>query len=229
MARSIRRPLVVIAHPSSDSFAHANLAAVCAGFEHAGAHVDVIDLYREGFRSAMSLEERIAYDSDQPILDPQVLDYTERIAAADALVFVYPTWWSSLPAILKGFLERVLVPGVGFRFNPETGRIRPALTNIRRIVGVTTYGSPRTYVAAINDNGRRTLTRTLRLSAGISTRVTWLGLYTINATTEQQRAAFLHSVAAKMARLAGARTPIPDDLGIVAPPDPDPAPTESQS
>ena len=43
------------------------------------------------------------------------------------LVFVYPTWWSGLPAILKGWLERVMVPGVGFVFDEQTGKVRPGL------------------------------------------------------------------------------------------------------
>ena len=51
------------------------------------------------------------------------------------MVFVYPTWWSGLPAILKGWLDRVMVPGVGFRFD-EQGKVKPGLHQVRRIVGL---------------------------------------------------------------------------------------------
>jgi putative NADPH-quinone reductase len=115
-------------------------------------------------------------------------------------VFVYPTWWSSLPAVLKGWLERVMVPGVAFVFNAD-GKVRPGLTNVRRIVGISVYGSPRAYVKLVNDNGRRTITRALRLNTGLRTRSSWLGLYAIDNSTAPQRAAFLDRVERKMRSL----------------------------
>ena len=112
----------------------------------------------------MTPDERRAYHGDEPILDPVVARHAEIVTAADALVFVYPTWWSGLPAILKGWLERVMVPGVGFRFDERTGKVRPGLGQMRHLVGISTYGSPRSYVRFVNDNGRRIITRALRLS-----------------------------------------------------------------
>ena len=67
-----------------------------------------------------------------------------------------------------------MVPGVSFRFDERTGKVKPALGNVRTIVGISTYGSPRTYVWLTNDNGRRILTRALRMSCGIRTRTRWL-------------------------------------------------------
>ena len=69
-----------------------------------------------------------------------------------------------------------MVPGVGFRFDERTGKVKPGLGHVRRIVGISTYGSPRSHVLAVNDNGRRILTRALRMSCGLRTRTTWLGL-----------------------------------------------------
>ena len=152
----------------------------------------MIDLYADGFRAAMSLDERIAYHSDEPILDPQVADHAGRLQRAGIVVFVYPTWWSGLPAILKGWLERVMVPGVGFRFDEQTGKVRPGLQHVRRIVGISTYGSPRRYaVLFVNDNGRRMLTRALRMSCGLAHPDAWLGLYGMDTTTVDDRTAFL--------------------------------------
>lgn len=162
--------------------------------------MDTLDLYAVGFRAAMSAAERAAYHGDRPVLDPQVADGIERLRAAQVLVFVYPTWWSGLPAILKGWLERTMVPGVGFVFN-ERHQVRPGLTHVRRIVGISTYGSPRAYVAAINDNGRRTICRALRMSTGIGARTTWLGLYALDKRSDQDRRAFLRRIDERMARL----------------------------
>ena len=193
--------LLVIAHPCTDSFTHAASRAAIAGLERAGHDVDTIDLYADGFRAAMSREERIAYHTDEPICDDQIRDHAERVCGAELLVFVYPTWWSGLPAILKGWLERVMVPGVGFCFDERTGKIRPGLEQVRRIVGISTYGSPRRYILAVNDNGRRMLTRALRMSCRARTRTTWLGLYAMDTTTDDDRRGFLDRVEQRMALL----------------------------
>jgi hypothetical protein len=74
-------------------------------------------------------------------------------SARRALVFVYPTWWSGLPAILKGWLERVLVPGVGFVLDERTNKVRPGLGQVRHLVGISTYGSPRSYVRSSTTTG----------------------------------------------------------------------------
>ena len=99
------------------------------------------------------------------------------VGRAGLLVFVYPTWWSGLPAIMKGWLERVMVPGVGFRFNERTGKVEPGLGHVRRIVGISTYGSSRAYVR------RRERQRPAHDHPGaadvvrIARPTDWLGLY----------------------------------------------------
>jgi len=197
------RALVVIAHPCNDSFTHAAAAAAVTGLQHHPEvdTVDVIDLYEVGFRAAMSRDEHGAYHEDEPILDPQVADHVTRVQAADILVFAYPTWWAGPPAVLKGWLERVMVPGVGFVFDERSGKVKPGLTNVRRIVGISTYGSPRPYVKLVNDNGRRTLTRAMRMSCGWQSRTSWFALYTIDSTTDDERRAFLGRVEAKMGKI----------------------------
>lgn len=192
--------VVVLAHPNDDSFNHALAARATAGLEAAGHQVHVLDLYALGVRAAMSAEEHAAYHSDDPVLDPLVAEHAALVKAADALVFIYPTWWSSMPAVLKGWLERVMVPGVAFVFD-DKGKVRPGLSNVRHIVGVSTYGSPRAYVKFVNDNGRRTLTRALRLNTGLRTRRSWLGLYAIDTATAEQREKFLARVEHKMRAL----------------------------
>jgi putative NADPH-quinone reductase len=192
--------LVIVAHPCADSFTHACAATAEHSLRQAGHHVDVVDLYAAGFRVAMSAEERAAYHGDEPIVDPLVGEHAALVRSAEWLVFVYPTWWSGLPAILKGWLERVMVPGTAFSFD-ERGSIRRELTQVRRIVGISTYGSPRPYVAAINDNGRRVLTRALRLTCGIRTRTTWIPFYAIDTATDAQRAEFLSAIDLRLARL----------------------------
>jgi putative NADPH-quinone reductase len=193
--------LVVVAHPSTESYCHALAARAAAGLTAAGHDVAVVDLYALGVRPAMTAEERHAYHGDHPILDPLIDDHAALVRRAEVLVFVYPTWWSGLPAILKGWLERVMVPGVGFFLDERTNKVRPALRQVRHIVGISTYGSPRTYVRLVNDNGRRVLTRALRLSCGFRARTRWLGLYAIDTSTAERRTEFLAHVEHRMADL----------------------------
>jgi putative NADPH-quinone reductase len=193
--------LVVVTHPCDDSYTHACARAAQAGLARGGHVVDCIDLYAAGFRAEMSLEERLVYETDDPILDPMVRDHAERLKRAEAIVFVYPTWWGGLPAILKGWLERVLVTGVGFTLDPRTKKVRPALKQIRRIVGVSTYGSPWLYIKVMNDNGRRILTRALRMSCGWRTRTEWLALYALDTADAEARHEHLQRIESRMARL----------------------------
>ena len=192
--------VVVLAHPNSDSFSHAIADRACAGLRGAGHDVHMLDLYAQGFRATMSLDDHAAYHGDQPAIDPMVVDHCALVMRAEALVFIYPTWWSSLPAILKGWLERVMLPGVAFVFD-DKGKVRPGLTNVRRIVGISTYGSPRSYVRLINDNGRRTITRALRLNTGLRARTSWLGLYAIDSAAPIHRSEFLDRVEQRMRSL----------------------------
>jgi len=193
--------LVIVAHPCGDSLTHALAARAEAGLRTAGYEVALLDLYALGFRAAMSEAERTSYHEDQPILDPIVAEHADLIKRTTVVVFVYPTWWSGLPAILKGWLERVIVPGVGFRFDERTGKVKPGLGHVRRLVGISTYGSPRSAVRLINDNGRRTIARALRLSCGVRTRTQWLGLYSVDNSTKSERQDFAASVERTMASL----------------------------
>jgi len=192
--------LVLVAHPQGTSFCHAIAARACDALESAGHEVVLLDLYALGFRTAMTREERLAYHTDQPILDPMVLEHGQLLKKSQALVVVYPTWWSGQPAIMKGWFERICVPGVGFSFD-EKGRLRRGLGNLHRLVGISTYGSPWLYIKLINDNGRRLISRTLRINTGWLRRTKWLGFYSTDSSTLEDRDRFLQRVERTMKRL----------------------------
>ena len=193
------RALVVIAHPDGNSLCHAAARRAVTGLERAEHHVDVIDLYAQGYRAAMSLPERLAYESDDPISDPLVAEHAELLEQAQVLVFVYPTWWSGLPAILRGWFERTMVPGVGFHLDPDTNKVRPGLGHVRRIVGISTWGSPRPYAWLVNDNGRRVISRALRMSCGLRTRTRWIACYGLDRPDHTRDATFLDRVERRLA------------------------------
>ncbi len=193
---------MVTANPDPAGFTHAAAAAARRGMQRAGHHVVTLDLYALGFAPAMSAPERAAYHEATPLIDPLTIEHAELLRRSQALVFVYPTWWSGPPAILRGWLERVFVPGVAFYFD-EHGKVRPGLSHVRRIVGISTYGSPWRHVKLLQDGGRRMLLRALRLNCGWRASTRWLALYSIDTATAAQRTAFLQRVEQKMARLDG--------------------------
>lgn len=193
--------VVVLAHPSAGSLNHAAFDTAVTSLTMAGHHVTALDLYAIEYPALMSFDDRHAYHGDTPIINEMTLQHASAVKAADTLVFIYPTWWSSLPAILKGWLEKVMAPGIAFVFDEATGKVKPGLKNVRRIIGISTYASPLLAVKAANDNGRRTLLRALRLCTGVRTRSKWIGLYSVPASTHEQRTAFLSKIDAAMAAL----------------------------
>lgn len=170
------RILVVLADPDPVGICHRMASRLDDCLRASGHVVTVRDLCAEGFVVSMSSAERAAYHGEEPVLDPMVRDHVAEVTASEALVFVYPTTLTTLPAILKGWLERVMVPGVGFVFDSRH-RVRPGLTHVRHVIGIATYPTGWVATRIANDNGRRTLTRALRLSTGLRTRVRWLAVH----------------------------------------------------
>ena len=129
---------LVQCHPLSDSL-NAHLAGrIAQMLAEAGHDVDRLDLYGHGFAPAMTAEERQGYYG-APVSTPDIAPLQSRLAAADHLVLVFPTWWFSLPAMLKGWFDRVWSPG--FAYDHGTP-IRPRLTRLKSVTVVTTLGAP---------------------------------------------------------------------------------------
>ena len=199
--------VVVLGHPSGGSYCAAIFDAIVDALEAQSAHtITAIRLADEKFATEMSSVERAAYETEAPLISDETKRHAEILKQAEALIFVYPTWWSGLPAQLKGWLERVFVLGVAFRFN-NNGKIRPNLQNVRHIIGVSTYGSPWRYVKLINDNGRRTLTRAIRMSTGLRTRTMWFGIYALDTCTQHQREKFIVDTTQKIVKRLESPTP----------------------
>jgi len=102
--------------------------------------------------------------------------------------------------MLKGFLDRLLMPGVAFDLS-DPAHAKPMLLNIRRIVGIVTYGRPRYMAFWMGDPPRRTITRYLRWFTGGKARADYHALYHLNVATPAQRTAFIGKVQRAMRAL----------------------------
>ena len=191
---------MIHSHPVTDSFSGALRDSAIEGARAAGHDVRVLDLGAMSFNPVMSAEELRGYKAVTPAANEDLTVHIDAVRWADVLVFVYPTWWSTLPAQLKGWLERVMRPGVAFVFD-EDNKVRPGLRQVRRIVGITTYGSKWPYVKLMKDSGRRTLLRALKLNTSWRTRSKWIALYGIDVASEENRTHFLAEVRRSMEKL----------------------------
>lgn len=190
------RYLVVSAHPLGDSFHAAIRACACAALTAAGHDVDECDLYAEAFDPVMSAAERADY-ADAAAARPAVAGYIERLRRCEAILFIFPTWYYGAPAILKGYLDRVWLPGVAFTI--DAGRIVPRLRHIRRFGVITTYGSPwwlNRFV--LGDPGRKAFMRGLRRLVSPGARTMWLALYGMDSGDAAARAAFLAAIRTRL-------------------------------
>ena len=185
---------VIFAHPSATSFAGAVRDRVVRALRAQGHEVDELDLYAAGFDPVLTPAEWAAHVQGQANLaaiGPEV----ERLRKADALVLVFPTWWFGMPAILKGWFDRVWAPGVAFHLPPGGGGLRPGLTNIRHFAVVTTHGSPWWVIALrLGNPGKAVLMRGLAplIAPGAATR--FLALYDMDRATRPRLERFLAQV-----------------------------------
>lgn len=111
------RVFIVYCHPDSDSFTGAVRSRVVDRLVEHEHEIRQTDLYEFGFNPVLGKREWKSYLSQERD-DEQIVSFGEDLIWADALLFVYPTWWYSMPAMLKGWLDRVLVPGIAFDLNP---------------------------------------------------------------------------------------------------------------
>jgi NAD(P)H dehydrogenase (quinone) len=187
----------IYCHPLPESFHAAIRAEALAGLNEAGHSVDLCDLYAEKFDPVMSAEERRDYH-DLAKNQSRVTDYARRLREADALVMQFPVWSFGPPAMLKGWMDRLLMPGVAFDLSNPNKAI-PLLTNLKRIAGITTYGRPRWNALLVGDPPKRIVTRYMpRFTDGA--KVDYFPLYHMNVASEDKRKAFIAKVRAAMVR-----------------------------
>jgi putative NADPH-quinone reductase len=133
--------LVVVAHPLRESFCHTVAAKATATLQAAGHDVAVEDLYGGGFAPALTADERASYYG-RPYDAAAVQGEIDRLLATEGLVLCFPTWWFGFPAILKGWFDRTWAPGVAYDHADDLGAIKPRLHGLRRLLAITSLGSP---------------------------------------------------------------------------------------
>lgn len=124
--------LVVYCHPSSNSFTYKVKESFLEGLESADHTYEVSDLYADGFNPVMSEAEYLRegfYREDEPVAE-DVAKEQAKINNADSIVFIYPDFWTSSPAMLEGWFQRVWTCGFAYGDNPSMKQLDKALVLI---------------------------------------------------------------------------------------------------
>jgi putative NADPH-quinone reductase len=187
--------LVLYAHPVETSFNAGLHRMIVERLTAAGHAVDDCDLYAEDFDPRLTRAERLGYHDERGEGDAAA-PYVARSKKAEALVLSFPVWNFGYPAILKGFFDRVFLPGVSFKL--VDGKVRPSLHNIRKVAAVATYGGSRFRAMLMGDPPRKLVKRVLRATIKPGASVSYLAHYSMNLSTDKTRERFMAKVAASM-------------------------------
>ncbi|AMR09444.1 NAD(P)H-dependent oxidoreductase [Bacillus sp. FSL W8-0445] len=132
---------VIYAHPNPNSFNGAILNQVIKALEDGKHFYDVIDLYRDRFDPVLLFDEK-KRRSDMK-RDPETAEYRRIVKNADHLIFIYPLWWGGMPAIMKGFIDRVFAAGEAYTYQ---GKLPKGLLKARTASVYYTADAPSWYL-----------------------------------------------------------------------------------
>ena len=192
---------VVHCHPLTESYDHALFRTIVATLKTNGHDVTATDLYRENFQPAMTEAERRSYMGNHYDRSA-IARYAKILKSVDGVILCFPHWWFSMPAMLKGWVDRVWGPGIAFTYDPKDNHLAPALGNIRLFGVVTSYGSPWWIVHLFAGNaGHKVLMRGMRPLCARDARTFYMAHYDMDHSTAKTRQAFLEKVRKTVSRL----------------------------
>ena len=195
-----RRVLVVFAHPEPTSFVGSLRDLVLSIAEETKAEVRQHDLYAEGFSAVLSLNEWNLHRAP-PDSKPHLAQHFDDVQWCDTLVFVYPTWWSAQPAILKAWMDRVIAHDVAWTVKDGADRISPGLSNVKRLVAITTHGSSKLVNMVEGEAGKFIVKRAIRVLCSWRCRTEWLAMYDVDGSTRVERDRFTRRVERRLRRI----------------------------
>ncbi len=195
------RVLVLYANPKPQGLCaalHDEVSRVLCGH-----HVDDVDLYAEQFDPVKPLAEVQEQDArmrpGRPTAPlPQLERHIDLLKRAEAIVLVFPVWHFGFPAILKGYIDRVCLPEVAYRF--ENGRMRGNLDRLKLVAAIATYGAPRIGAWWFGDPTRRFVKQQLTPMATRRAAMLYLARYSASRTDAEAGKAFIENVGKKLAR-----------------------------
>ena len=192
------KTLVVYNHPYEGSFCHAILEKVVEGALLKG-EVDVIDLDNDKFNPVMSQEDLLGFIKHK-IVDEKAQDYAERIREADNLVLIFPIWWELMPAMMKGFIDKVVFPGTFYEYTKSGYGMKTLVPNLKKVTVITTMNTPKLIYRLIYGNAlKNALVKGTFKKAGIKN-VEWISFNMVKSSSVEKRNSWLETVKRKLSK-----------------------------
>lgn len=184
------RTVIVFNHPYEGSYCNAILESVSKGLQESGHEIDLMHLDNDAFNPAMSSADLKAFIEHRAI-DPQVTDYQDRLKKADHLLFIFPIWWDIMPATTKGFIDRVLSPGLAYDHHPRGFGLIPLLKNLKRVTVITTMNKPGImYSLLIGNLIKKVMIKSVFKTMGYKN-VSWINFTSVKRVSHEKRVKWL--------------------------------------
>lgn len=181
--------VIVYAHPYQKSFNNAILQAITHKLTNKKIDFNVIDLYRDGFNPTYSKQE-LALSNCGKTTDPLVTKYQHLIKTSTAILFIFPIWWNSVPAIIKGFIDKTMKKN--FAYHCSSTGIKPILNNIKKTRLISTSSSSKSNIKLKCGNSiMNVFMNTTLKELGFQNRK-WTDFDLIDQSSPQRRKKFLN-------------------------------------
>lgn len=196
------RVAIVFNHPYDGSYCNAILTAVTKGLQKTQHEIDLIHLDKDNFNPVMTSADLKAFRDKKPV-DPKVIEYKERLEKADHLIFIFPIWWELMPAMTKGFIDKVIFPGVAYDYtNKENTRMKPLFEKLKSVTVITTMNTPKwLYFVLFGNAIKKALILGTFFKMGYKNRK-WISFNQVKAVTQEKRTKWLTDIESKFASLA---------------------------
>ncbi|WP_334331855.1 NAD(P)H-dependent oxidoreductase [Companilactobacillus sp. HBUAS59544] len=183
---------IIYTHPNAGSFNHEILNRLSNYFSRNDEEFQVIDLYAEKFNPVLSEDDLEIYSQGKST-DSMVKMYQRRIKNSNELIFIFPIWWHNLPAMFKGFLDKVMLSGFAY---DESSGWQGLLTNIKKVTVITTSTITKDYlVKECGDPIQGVFINRTLADMGLDAKHSnWIHFGQVNTTTDEKRNEFLDNV-----------------------------------
>jgi NAD(P)H dehydrogenase (quinone) len=193
--------VIVFNHPYQGSYCNAILNAVTQGLQKANHDIDLIHLDRDNFNPVMTAADLKAFRDKKPV-DPKAIEYGNRIQAADHLVLIFPIWWELMPALMKGFVDKVIFPGVAYDYtNAKNTMMCPLWTKLKSVTMITTMNTPTWLYWALFGNAiKKAMMLGTFWKMGYKNRK-WISFNQVKMVSQEKRQQWLQDVETKFSQL----------------------------
>ncbi|WCE32180.1 NAD(P)H-dependent oxidoreductase [Vibrio sp. SCSIO 43137] len=202
------RVLVVFNHPYQGSFCNSILNSVMRGLDEGQHEMDVIHLDKEQFDPVMRSKDLQAFtiaktdpERAYTMLDEQVLDYKRRVENADHIVFIFPIWWELMPALTKGFIDKLIFPGIAYNYKENGLGMYSLLNKLEGVTMITTMNTPSLAYRLLFGNAiQKALMMGTFWKIGIKKRK-WINLTNVKFSSDKKRAKWLSDIEMRFMQL----------------------------